>query len=83
LEQKQAVVMDNLGAHKPNWIKELIEERGCEFLYLRPYSPDYNPIGEAFGLDPLWWFFLAFGDEVPKVTEALRTPFWHFWHPVG
>src|SRR5215203_1430478 len=23
------------------------------------------------------------GDEVPKVTEALRAPFWHFWHPVG
>ena len=23
------------------------------------------------------------GNEVPKVTEALRAPFWHFWHPVG
>jgi len=23
------------------------------------------------------------GEAVPKVTEALRAPFWHFWHPVG
>jgi transposase len=26
----------------------LIEERGCEFIYLPPYSPDLNPIEEAF-----------------------------------
>ena len=38
--------MDDLGAHKPKRIRELIEERGCAFLYLPPYSPDYNPIGE-------------------------------------
>jgi transposase len=40
--------MDNLGADKPERIKELIKERGCELLYLPPYSPDYNPIEEAF-----------------------------------
>lgn len=44
----QIVVMDNLGAHKPKRIGELIEERGCELLYLPPYSPDYNPMEEAF-----------------------------------
>jgi transposase len=44
----QIVVMDNLGAHKPRRVRELIEERGCELLYLPPYSPDYNPIEEAF-----------------------------------
>jgi transposase len=26
----------------------LIEGRGCELLYLPPYSPDFNPIEEAF-----------------------------------
>lgn len=41
-------MMDNLGAHRPVRIRELIEERGCELLYLPPYSPDYNPIEEAF-----------------------------------
>ncbi len=42
------VVMDNLGAHRPKRIRELIEQRGCELLYLPSYSPDYNPIEEAF-----------------------------------
>lgn len=44
----QIVVMDNLGAHRPKRIKELIEGAGCELLYLPAYSPDYNPIEEAF-----------------------------------
>jgi transposase len=48
LKQGQVVVMGNLDAHKPKRISSLIEERGCELLYLPPYSPDYNPIEEAF-----------------------------------
>ena len=48
LRRGQIVVMDNLSVHKSERIKELIEERGCELLYLPPYSPDLNPIEEAF-----------------------------------
>jgi transposase len=44
----QIVVMDNLSAHKGERVRELIEGRGCEVLYLPPYSPDLNPIEEAF-----------------------------------
>jgi transposase len=40
--------MDNLSAHKGERVRELIEHRGCELLYLPPYSPDLNPIEEAF-----------------------------------
>jgi transposase len=29
-------------------VRELIEERGCELIYLPSYSPDLNPIEEAF-----------------------------------
>jgi transposase len=47
LKPGQVVVMDNLGAHRPKRIRELIEERGCELVYLPPYSPDLNPIEEA------------------------------------
>jgi transposase len=47
LQPGQVVVMDNLGAHKPRRIRELIEQRGCELIYLPPYSPDFNPIEEA------------------------------------
>ena len=40
LRPGQVVVMDNLGAHRPKRVRELIEARGCELLYLPPYSPD-------------------------------------------
>jgi len=44
----QVVVMDNLSAHKGERVKELIEGRGCELIYLPSYSPDLNPIEEVF-----------------------------------
>jgi transposase len=40
--------MDNLSSHKGSCVRELIEGKGCELLYLPPYSPDLNPIEEAF-----------------------------------
>ncbi len=49
LRAGQIVVMDNLSAaHKGEKVRELIEGRGCELLYLPAYSPDLNPIEEAF-----------------------------------
>jgi transposase len=48
LRRGQIVVLDNLGAHKSERARELIEERGCQLLFLPPYSPDLNPIEEAF-----------------------------------
>lgn len=48
LRPGRIVVMDNLSAHKGDRVRELVEEGGCELLYLPPYSPDLNPIEEAF-----------------------------------
>ena len=48
LRPGQVVVMDNLTAHKGERVRKLIAERGCELLYLPPYSPDFNPIEQAF-----------------------------------
>ena len=48
LRPGQAVVLDNLTAHKGERVRELLEGRDCELLYLPPYSPDFNPIEEAF-----------------------------------
>jgi transposase len=48
LEAGQVVVMDNLSAHKPARVRELIESRDCQLIYLPAYSPDFNPIEEAF-----------------------------------
>jgi transposase len=42
------VVMDNLPAHKVSGIRKAIEAVGAHLLYLPPYSPDFNPIEQAF-----------------------------------
>jgi transposase len=48
LEEGQVVVLDGLGAHRPKRIRELIEARGAELVFLPSYSPDMNPVEEAF-----------------------------------
>ena len=48
LRPGQAVVMDNLSAHKGGRVREILGAVGCELLYLPPYSPDLNPIEQAF-----------------------------------
>jgi transposase len=48
LEEGQVLIMDKLPAHKRAKVRELIEGRGLQLLYLPSYSPDYNPIEEAF-----------------------------------
>lgn len=68
LSPGQVVVMDNLGAHKTGRVRELIEGRGCELWFLPAYSPDLNPVEEAFSKvkarlrkaaartrEALWW----------------------------
>jgi transposase len=48
LREGQVVVLDGLGAHRTQRIRELIEARGANLLFLPSYSPDLNPIEEAF-----------------------------------
>ncbi len=48
LKRGQIVVMDNLCVHKSRRVERLIQEAGAELLFLPPYSPDFNPIEEAF-----------------------------------
>jgi transposase len=48
LKPGQVVILDNLSAHKGERVRELIEGRGCELIYLPAYSPDFNPIEHAF-----------------------------------
>ena len=40
--------MDNLPCHKVAGIREAIESVGAKLVYLPPYSPDLNPIEQAF-----------------------------------
>ena len=42
------VIIDNLSAHKRDEVRQIIEAAGAELRYLPPYSPDLNPIEQAF-----------------------------------
>jgi transposase len=48
LRSGDIVVMDNLPAHKVDGVRKAIEHSGAELRYLPPYSPDLNPIEQAF-----------------------------------
>jgi len=48
LEPGDIVVMDNLGSHKGAGVRAAIEAAGASLLYLPPYSPEFNPIENAF-----------------------------------
>ena len=48
LQAGDVVVMDNLSAHKVQGVRQLIEASGAKLLYLPPYSPDFNPIEQAW-----------------------------------
>lgn len=48
LRAGQIVVLDNLQVHKNPAVRETIEAQGCEVLFLPSYSPDFNPIKQAF-----------------------------------
>jgi transposase len=48
LHPGQIVIMDNLQAHKSARVKQAIEAKGCQLLFLPGYSPDLSPIEEAF-----------------------------------
>jgi transposase len=70
LRPGQVMVMDNLSAHKGYRVREFVEARGCQLLYLPPYSPDLNPIEEAFSkLKAL----------LRKAGGALAKPCWKRW----
>lgn len=56
LEPGQVIIMDNAPFHNSRRIGELIEEAGCELLFLPTYSPDLNPIEH-------WWH---------KIKTAIR-----------
>ena len=50
LSPNQTIIMDNARIHKNPKTREILEKHGHELLYLPPYSPDFNPIEQIFGV---------------------------------
>lgn len=48
LEPRTVVILDNLSTHKSPRAAAALRKRGCWLLFLPPYSPDLNPIEQAF-----------------------------------
>ena len=80
LRHGDTVIMDNLPAHKGNDVRRAIEAAGATLRYLPPYSPDLNPIENAFAklkailrkaaartIDQLWD---AIRDALPQFTPS-------------
>ncbi|MGO6848692.1 IS630 family transposase [Rhizobium ruizarguesonis] len=80
LQTGDVVVMDNLPAHKTAGVRDAIERAGAKLMFLPPYSPDFNPIENAFSklkamlraraerkIDALWD---AVGALMPRFTPA-------------
>jgi transposase len=78
LRPGEMVIMDNLPAHKGSEVRRVIEAAGAALCYLPPYSPDLNPIENAFSklkailrkaaartIDALWD---AIRDALPRFT---------------
>ena len=54
LKPGDVVIMDNLPAHRVSGVREAIEAAGATRLFLPPYSPDFNPIEQAFAKLKAW-----------------------------
>lgn len=54
LKPGDIVVMDNLGSHKGEAVRRAIRTAGAHLLFLPPYSPDLNPIEQAFAKLKHW-----------------------------
>ena len=54
LKPGDIVVMDNLGSHKSAAIRQAIKATGARLWFLLPYSPDLNPIEQAFAKIKHW-----------------------------
>lgn len=54
LKPSQIVVLDNLSVHKGEHVRQAIEAKGCQVLFLPAYSPDFAPIEEAFSKLKTW-----------------------------
>jgi transposase len=84
----QIVVLDNLSVHKGERVRQAIEAKGCQVLFLPAYSPDFAPIEEAFSKLKTWLRRLqartreALEEAIALALEQITAQDAHgwFWH---
>ncbi|SEP40390.1 DDE superfamily endonuclease [Methylobacterium sp. UNC300MFChir4.1] len=69
--------MDNLPAHKVAGVQDAIEVAGARLLYLPSYSPDFNPIEQAFAKLKVLLSSAA-ARTIPDLWAAIRQAFTRF-----
>jgi transposase len=67
LQPGQIVILDNLNTHTGAKVRQAIEARGCQLLFLPSYSPDLSPIEEAFS--KLKAFLRQVGARTPETLQ--------------
>jgi transposase len=72
LNQGDIVIMDNLASHKSAELRRMIRAAGARLWYLPPYSPDLNPIEQAFAKIK-HWMRLAQKRTVEDVCRQIGT----------
>ncbi len=77
LKAGQVVVMDNATFHKGGRIEQLIQQAGCELLYLPAYSPDFNEIERCWS-----WITSRIRKQLDQF-EGLRDAMEHVLHLVS
>ena len=88
LKPGQVVVLDNVSVHKGERVRQAIEARGCQVLFLPTYSPDLTPIEEAFSKLKTWLRRLeartreALEEAIAEALKQITMQDAHgwFWH---
>lgn len=71
LQEGQIVILDNLSAHKSETAQQLVEAKGCAWVFLPSYSPDFNPI------EQMWSKFKSdLRRQAPRTQEHLDDLIW-------
>lgn len=90
LQPGTCVILDNLSTHHNTEARKAMREAGCWFLFLPPYSPDLNPIKQAFsklkahlrriGARSFTQLFKAIGQICEMFSQK---ECWNYFHAAG
>ena len=79
LSPGEVVIMDNLSSHKRQKVRETIEAAGAQLVFLPPYSPDFNPIENAFAKPCPW----ACPEDLALLRAAAERSVDALWDRIG